>query len=72
MTIHHAFIHPAARPALAPSLFPAGMDKLLSDRKETLRLATYCVAQTEHPYRMAARIVSWAARMDARIAQVAS
>ena len=69
MSVHPLF--PAARPALAPILFPAGMDTLLSDRQETLRLATYCVKQTEHPYSMASRFVSWAARMDARIAQVA-
>ena len=61
----------AARPALAPILFPDTMDTLLSDRQETLRLASYCVAQTGHPYRMAARIVSWADRLNARIAQVA-
>ena len=69
MTIHPLFTRP--RSAVVPSLFPTGMDALLSDRKETLRLATYCVAQTEHPYRMAARFVSWAERMSARIAQVA-
>ena len=72
MTIHPLFAAPpASRPTVAPILFPDGMDKLLSDRKETLRLATYCVAQTEHPYRMAARYLAWADRMSARIAQVA-
>ena len=71
MTTHPLFAAPT-RPALAPILFPTDMDELLSYRKETNRLATYCVKQTSHPYSMAARYLAWADRMSARIAQVVS
>lgn len=68
MTIHALFAPPVVP---MPRLFPRGMDATLGQRQESIRLATYCVKQTGHPYSMAARYLAWADRMSARIAQVA-
>ena len=66
-----AFIRPAARPALAPILFPATREEMLIERYDAIQLATYAVKQTSHHFRFAAQQISRANRLDARIAQVA-
>lgn len=67
MTIHALF--PATRPALAPILFPFGMDDLLWERATANILADMAHRIPAH---IIARQAAWAQRLNARIAQVVS
>ena len=69
MTVHYAFTRP--RSAVVPSLFPAGLDALLSERREAADMADRIIFATSLPYALAARQGDWARRLSARIAQVA-
>ena len=68
MTIHALFTRP--RPAAVPALFPVGMDKLLTERFDAIRL------HDDNAHRVPAHIIAWqlawAFRLTARIAQVVS
>lgn len=64
--IHHLFTRPAA-----PSLFPSGMDAILSERRDADDMADRIIHRTSLPYVMAARQGDWARRLSAKIAQVA-
>lgn len=69
MTIHTLFTRP--RSAVVPSLFPTGMDNMLSERKFADGMADRIIFATSLPYALAARQGDWSRRIDARIAQVA-
>lgn len=68
MTVHALSTRP--RPALAPILFPVGADALLTERFDAIRL------HDDNAHRVPAHIIcrqlSWAYRLNARIAQVVS
>ena len=70
MTIHF-LTRPLPRPAVVPSLFPAGMDALLSERRDAADMADRIIFATSLPYALAARQGDWSRRIEARIAQVA-
>lgn len=55
----------------APILFPAGMDALLSERREAADMADRIIFASSLPYALAARQGDWSRRISAKIAQVA-
>ena len=69
MSIHPLFTRP--RPTATPSLFPAGMDAMLSERREAADMADRIIFATSLPYALAARQGDWSRRISAKIAQVA-
>lgn len=60
-----------ARPSLAPILFPADMDALLTERRDARDLAYHSLDETKHRFAIVARQLGWSYRLNARIAQVA-
>ena len=68
MTIHFLT---RPRPTAIPSLFPAGMDAMLSERRDAADMADRIIFATSLPYALAARQGDWARRISAKIAQVA-
>ncbi len=69
MTVHALFTRP--RSAAVPSLFPTGMDNMLSERKFADGMADRIIFASSLPYALAARQGDWARRLSAKIAQVA-
>lgn len=70
MTIHPLFTRPATRPALAPILFPFSMGDLCFERMTAIHLHDDNAHRV--PAHIIARQLSWAFRLDRRIAQVVS
>ncbi len=69
MSAHPLF--PSTRPALAPILFPDTVNALEAECAGAIELAEYSAKQTGHRYRLSAMQIDRAARLSARIAQVA-
>lgn len=70
MTVHYAFTRP--RSAVVPSLFPAGMDALLSERRAAYKMGDRIVhGDTDLPFHLARVLGDFERRIEARMAQVA-